>query len=439
MEPQLYTLSNGLRVVFVDTQAFPTLTTLLLIGAGSRYENAQTNGIAHFFEHMPFKGSEKYPSTYAISSTIEGLGGNFNAFTAKDHTGYWVKATSDHFPTIVELLSDILLHPLLKEDEIEREKGVIIEEMNMYEDSPAERVGEIFEQLLYLDHPLGYDILGTKETVTSFKRKDFLDYMNRFYYPQNVVLAVAGGLNDAESVGLGKDRSLKKYLSIIEKHFGNWKGNGETQLNTITEKQSAPQLVVRHKKTEQAHYCLGFRTFSFYDNRKYALSLLAALLGGGMSSRLFTEVREKRGLCYYISTGRQLYHDCGNIVTQAGVVNDVNKISESIRITLEEHKKVKKGEVEETEIKMAKALIKGRLLLSMEKSENVASFFGNDLVLRQDLELVEDVIKRIDDVTQQDVIDLANSIFTPSALNFSLVGPFDSEDIFHSAIDSVGL
>lgn len=439
MEPKLFTLSNGLRVVFVDTQAFPTLTTLLLIGAGSRYENSETNGIAHFFEHMPFKGSEKYPSTYAISSTIEGLGGNFNAFTAKDHTGYWVKATSDHFPTIVELLSDILLHPLLKDDEIEREKGVIIEEMNMYEDSPAERVGEIFEQLLYPHHPLGYDILGTKETVTSFKRKDFLAYMNRFYYPQNVVLAVAGGLNDAQSVGLGKDLSLKKYLGIIEKHFGGWTGKGAIELNAITETQSGPQLVVRHKKTEQAHYCLGFRTFSFYDERKYALSILAAVLGGGMSSRLFTEVREKRGLCYYISTGRQLYHDCGNIVTQAGVVNDENKIRESIVVTLEEHKKVKQGELKEEEMRMAKALIKGRLLLSMEKSENVASFFGNDLVLRQDIELVEDVIKRIDQVSREDVIELANVIFTPSALNFSLVGPFEKEDAFKTAIESVGL
>lgn len=439
MHPQQFTLSNGLRIIFVDTQAFPTLTTLLLIGAGSRYENTKTNGIAHFFEHMPFKGSEKFPSTYAISSTIEGLGGNFNAFTAKDHTGYWVKATSDHFPTIVELLADILLHPLLKDEEIEREKGVILEEMNMYEDSPAERVGEIFEQLLYPHHPLGYDILGTKETVTSFKRSDFLDYMNRFYYPENVVLAVAGGLNDAQSVGLGKDRPIKKYLDIIEQQFGGWNAKGEVKLNTIEESQNSPQIVVRHKKTEQAHYCLGFRTFSFHDNRKYALSVLAAILGGGMSSRLFTEVREKRGLCYYISTGRQLYHDCGNVVTQAGVVNDEKKIRESIYVTLMEHNKVKNGEVTEKEVEMAKALIKGRLLLSMEKSENVASFFGNDLVLRQDLEMVEEVIKNVDVVTKNDVVELANKIFIKEKLNFSLIGPFEKSEPFLDTIESAVL
>lgn len=433
MEPKLFTLPNGLRVVFIDTQAFPTLTTLLLIGAGSRYENAVNNGIAHFFEHMPFKGSKKYPSSFAISSTIEGLGGAFNAFTAKDHTGYWVKATNDNFPTVIDLLSDIVLNPLLIPEEIEREKGVIVEEINMYEDSPAERVEEIFEALLYKNHPLGYDILGTKETVNSFKRETFIEYMNRFYHPSNVVLVVAGGLGD-NSIGISDDEIKKLYLNTIEEKFGAWNHNTEATFVPLKEKQSKPQLVVRYKKTEQAHYCIGFRTFSFYDKRKYALSILAAILGGGMSSRLFIEVRERRGLCYYISTGRQLYHDVGNLVTQAGVVNNIDKVKESINVTLKEHTKMAKGDITDEEVVKAKALIKGRLLLSLEKSENVASFFGNELILRNELEKVEDVIENIDKVTREEVVSLAASLFTNENLNFSIIGPFKKKDDFESVL-----
>jgi predicted Zn-dependent peptidase len=433
MEPKLFTLSNGLRVVFVDTQAFPTLTTLLLIGAGSRYETKENNGIAHFFEHMPFKGSEKYPSSFAISSTIEGLGGAFNAFTAKDHTGYWVKATSDHFTTVIDLLSDILLRPLLVPEEIEREKGVIVEEINMYEDSPAERVGEIFETLLYQDHPLGYDILGTKETINSFKKETFTNYMKRFYHPSNVVLVVAGGLGD-NSIGISDEDIKKLYLNTIEEKFGRWNHNKDEVFVPIKETQTKPELIVRFKKTEQAHYCLGFRAFSFYDKKKYALSVLAAILGGGMSSRLFIEVRERRGLCYYISTGRQLYHDVGNIVTQAGVVNDIGKIKESIELTLKEHKKIKDGEVTEEELVKAKALIKGRLLLSLEKSENVASFFGNELILRKELEQIDDVVASIDKVTRADITALASEIFTNENLDFSIIGPFEKEDEFKSVL-----
>lgn len=429
MEPELYTLPNGLRVVFVDTKTFPTITTLLLIGAGSRYETKENNGIAHFFEHMPFKGSKKYPSSYAISSTIEGLGGAFNAFTSKDHTGYWVKATSDHFDTVIDILSDVLLNPLLQPDEIEREKGVIVEEINMYEDTPAERVGELFELLLYKNSPLGYDILGTKETVTSFTKDTFTQYMNRFYFPKNVVLVVAGGLSNGKS-----KKTIQHYLDLINEKFGNWNGKKTLDFERVTEIQTAPQSIVKTKKTEQAHFCLGFRTFSFFDSRKYALSLLSAILGGGMSSRLFMEVRERRGLCYYISTGRQLYYDVGNMVTQAGVVNDVTKVKEAVEVTLIEHKKIAKGEVREEELVKAKELIKGRLLLSMEKSENIASFFGNDLVLRDKIESVKEVVDKLEKVSLDQIVSLAEEIFRPEKLNFSIIGPFENKKEFDSIL-----
>lgn len=425
MQPTLTTLKNGLRVLFVDTHAFPTLTTLLLIGAGSRYETEENNGIAHFFEHMPYKGSKKYPSSFIISSTIEGMGGAFNAFTAKDHTGYWVKGTANHFPQIIDILSDILLHPLLDPTEIEKEKGVIVEEINMYEDTPTDRVGEIFETLMYPKSPLGYDIVGSKETVTSFTRDTFTSYMERFYHPKNVVLVVAGGFQ--------KD-AQREYLKLIEEKFGDWNGQASATFDKVSENQSKPALLMRKKPTEQAHFCLGYRAFSFFDERKHALNVLSTILGGGMSSRLFMEVREKHGLCYYISTGRQLYHDVGNIVTQAGVVNDVEKMKKAIELTIAEHETLKHELVPEDELIRAKESIKGRLLLSLEKSENVAGFFGQELILRDVVESVEQSMADIDAVTASAIKTLSQELFIPKNLNISLISPFDESIDLESVV-----
>jgi predicted Zn-dependent peptidase len=374
MDPKIITLKNGLRVIVVESASFPTVTTQLLVGAGSRYETKENNGIAHFFEHMAFKGSKKYPSSCVISSTIEGEGGVFNAFTAKDHTGYWIKALSEDFPVVIDVLSDMVLNPLLDKGEIEREKGVIAEEINMYEDNPARKVGEVLDTLLYPDNPLGYDIAGTKDIVDTFNRKTFTDYIDTHYHAKNAVLVVAGGV-----------KYIKGFNELIEEKFANWHGGVKSTFEKVIEKQSAPQIIVRTKKTEQAHFCLGYRTFSQYDKRRYVLSVLSTILGGGMSSRLFMEVREKRGLCYYISTGRELYEDVGNLVTQAGVTNDLEKVKESIRVIIAEHNKIAKGDLKQEELYKAKELLKGRLMLSLEDSSNVASFYGNKMLLENEV------------------------------------------------------
>lgn len=420
------TLPNGLRVIMVDTNAFPTLTTLLLVGAGSRYENENNNGIAHFLEHMFFKGSKKYPNTFIISSILEGMGGVFNAFTSKDHTGYWIKSTNEHFEKVLDVLSDMLLNPLLLEEEINREKGTIVEEINFYEDTPYRRVSEYFEELLYKGNALGYDIAGTKKTVTSFTRQTFTDYLGSLYHPKNAVLVIAGGLNMKKSI----DAKTNNYLSIIEEKFGNWNGKISADYVKVAESQTKPQILVHYKKTEQAHFCLGFRTFSFFDKRRYALSILSTILGGGMSSRLFMQVRERKGLCYYISTGREFYHDVGNIVTQAGVTNNIEKIKEAVSTIFIEHKKVMKGDISKEELKKAKELLKGRMLLSLEDSSNVASYFGVKKILENGMETPEEVIKKLESVTEEEVRELANQIFTPKTLNFAIVGPFEEND-FH--------
>jgi len=421
MNPKTFTLKNGLQVIFVDTKTFPTLTTLLLVGAGSRYETEKNNGIAHFFEHMAFKGSKKYPNSFVISSTVEGFGGVFNAFTSKDHTGYWIKATTEHFGTMIDVISDMIQTPKLLFEEIEREKGVIREEINMYEDMPQRKVGEIFENLLYPDHPLGYDIAGTKETVTSFNRNTFVDYMNSLYHPNNAVLVVAGGLQ-----GLTLDEG--QTLRIIEEKFGSWKSGVKSDFIKVKEKQDKQRILVHYKKTEQAHFCLGFPTFGINDKRRRILSVLITILGGGASSKLFQEVREKKGLCYYISTGAEQYLETGSIVTQAGIAKDVEKVKIAVKATLVEHDNMTKGLFSNEDIIRAKEMLKGRLLLSMEDSFNIAHFFGNKKLLESKTETPEEIIKEILAVTKEQIVDLAKEIFTKDKLNFAIIGPFEEKD-----------
>ena len=444
MKPQEFTLKNGLRVIFVDTKTFPTLTTLLLVGAGSRYENEKNNGIAHFFEHMAFKGSQKYPNSFVISSTVEGFGGVFNAFTSKDHTGYWIKATTEHFETMIDVIADMIQTPRLLPEEIEREKGVIKEEINMYEDTPQRKVGEIFENLVYPDHPLGFDIAGTKEIVQSFNRLTFIDYINSLYHPNNAVLVVAGGLSNLSEKARyrkffdGKQQTAKnlitspfsEYLNIIEEKFGNWKSGNKLSFIKIKESQTKPQILIKYKKTEQAHFVLGYRSFGFNDERKYIISLLATILGGGMSSRLFIQVRERRGLCYYISSGSESYDDCGSFITQAGVTNNLEKVKLAIKTVLEEHEKIKSGDIKSEELLKAKEMIKGRLMLSMEDSMHVASFFGTKKILQNKIISPEEIIAKIESVTPQEIATLAKEIFIPKNLNFALIGPFEQKDFY---------
>jgi predicted Zn-dependent peptidase len=431
MKPVVTTLSNGLKTILIDTKAFPSMTAILLFRAGSRYENKKNNGIAHFFEHMPFKGSRRYPSFFEISSVLEGLGAVHNAYTSKDHTAYWIKAPTEDFSVVINVLSDMILHPLLKSDEIEREKGVIVEEINMYEDSPQRKVGDLFENLLYGKTPLGMDTTGTKETVTKFTRKTFTDYMSSLYHPENAVFVVAGGLQGQISNLKSQSQisNLKTFLDPIQEKFGGWNSKGTASFEKVKENQKKPETLIRYKKTEQTHYSLGFRTFPFDDPRRHALSVLTTVLGGGSSTRLFIEVRERRGLCYYISSGRELYQDVGYMTTQAGVTNNLEKIKESISVILGEHRKITQGKLHKGEVSRAKEIIKGRFLLSMEDSSNVASWHGTKYILEGKVEQVEDVIHEIEKVTEDEVVELAKEIFRPERLNLALIGPYEKKDL----------
>jgi len=418
MNIQSAKLSNGLTTLLIDTGSFPTITMMVLVGAGSRYENKKNNGIAHFFEHMAFKGSQKYPSSYDISSTIEGFGGQFNAFTSKDHTGYWVKAPNEYFETVSSVLSDMILHPLLVPGEIEREKGVIVEEINMHQDVPAQKVSDVFDELIFEGHPLSYDIAGTPKTVRSFTKKTFTDYLSSYYHPSNTTIVVAGGL-----------KNIQKYTNTITEDFGRWEDHKKKEASKYTFDQSSPQISVKTNSGEQAHICVGYRAFAFTDPRRYPLSALSTILGGGMSSRLFLEVRERRGLCYYISTGRDLYDDTGYVVTQAGVSPDKKKVNEAIKVIIGEHMRIADGHISNTDIDRAKALLKGRLLLSLEDSHTVASLYGTRKLLYGDMPEIAEILSSIDEVSKEQIISVAKDLFVENGMNIAAVGPIEAGDI----------
>jgi len=410
MKHTLRTLKNGLRTIVVDTGAFPSCTALLLVGTGSRNENKKNNGIAHFFEHMAFKGSAQYPTSMDLAQTVEGFGGVFNAFTSKEYTGYWIKGPVGHVNTMLDVLSDMIQSPILASEEIEREKGVIVEEINMYEDQPQRRIAELYEQMLFPNSSLGYDITGSKETVRSFTRKTFQDFLHNFYAANNAVLIVAGGIGN------------NGYEKEIESTFGNWRKATISSYVPFTEKQTK-RVKVFHKKTEQAHWILGYPSFSLFDERRYAQNILAAVLGGGMSSRLFSELREKRGLCYYIASGTDMYLDTGTYYTRAGVPTDPAKVIDALSITIEEQKKVAQN-ISEDELKRAKELMKGHFLLSLEDSFDMAYFMGKRVLFEKETRTPQEILKKIDMVTKAEVMQLAKEILNEERMHIALIGPF---------------
>lgn len=422
-------LPNKLRVVYIDTESFPSLTTLLLVKAGSRYETPENNGIAHFFEHMAFKGSKKYTSAKILAEMIEGRGGLFNAYTTDDHTGYYVKSPVEEAETVIDVLGDMIQHPLLSDEEIQKEKGVIVQEINMYEDMPQSTVYELFEKMMFEGHPLGYKIIGSKKTVTEATRKTFTDYIDEWYHPANATLVLAGGLSSSKL-------SHADISKLVHKRFASWKDVETPSVVQYTSQQTGQLLHVEYKKSEQAHFCLGYRTFSFKDDRKYILKVLSAVLGMGMTSRLFLEVREKRGLCYSVHTYTEHYEDTGYMATYAGVEPHAEKIQEALRVVAHEHARLTTELVPADELDRAKELIKGRLILSLEDTYNVASMFGTRMLFQNGEFDMNAYIKKIQAVTPEEVRDLAAEIFRDEARVCALIGPYKSPKLLADVLAS---
>jgi len=405
-------LPNGLTVISVPMPSFESATALILVGAGSRYETKKNNGISHFLEHMAFKGTKARPTYMEIAGLIDGIGGEFNAFTSKEYTGYYVKAGKNNIEIIVDLLSDMIQSSLLDAKEIEKEKGVIMEEINLYEDTPMRHIGDIFERLLYGDVPLGWDTAGEKDIIRSLKREDFVAYMKSLYSPDNMTIVFAGGIETK-----AMEKLAKKYLGSLTKFK-------TAKALPVKEDQSKPQATVKHKKTEQAHLALGVRTVANNHKDKYALNVLASILGGGMSSRLFSEVREKRGLAYYVRTSSDHYTDAGSLVVTAGI--DPTRIDEAIQVIVSELADIRdeRKPISDEELRKAKEYLKGHLVLELEDSRSVSIYYASQQMLDKEIKNPDDSLRKVDQVTKADVIRVAKKYLTDKTLNFAVIGNF---------------
>lgn len=412
----LSTLKNGLRLITVPMPQVESVTVMVGIGAGSRFETRRLNGLSHFIEHMAFKGTRKRPSTLAIASEIEGVGGFFNAYTDKEYTGYFIKLAAKHRQLAFDVLADMLTNSLLDREEIEREKGVISQEINMRDDVPMTRVFIDFERLIYGDNPMGWDTAGEKEIIQKIRRQDFLTYLKKLYYPQNMVVAIAGNIN------------LKDAKNLTKQYFHSLSKAGQKRVVPIGISQKAPRLKLTTKKTEQAHFCLGMPGYSLSDKRRWPVNVLTAILGGGMSSRLFLEIRERRGLAYYVSSEAAFQTDSGYLINRAGV--KLEKIDEAIKVVLEQLKLLTSRKVTLKELTKVKEMIKGSVVLSLEDSKNVAERYTLQQVLENKIRTPEQTLALIDKVSPDDVLRAALDLFKPEKLNLALVGPFKDKSRF---------
>ncbi|MFA6973803.1 MAG: pitrilysin family protein [Parcubacteria group bacterium] len=403
------TLKNGLRILTVPMKDTQTATVAVMVGVGSRYEKGREAGLSHFIEHMMFKGTTKRPTTLSISEELDAIGGEFNAFTSKDVTMYYAKADAKHFATALDVISDMYLNSKMEAEEIEREKGTIIQELNMYEDTPMRTVGDLFEGLLYPDNAIGLDIVGNKKTIQAFKQKDFLDYMRRFYVANDTVVCVAGKIEE------------KKIIQQIKEAFVVMKKGQKPHAEKVVENQKTPKVKIRFKKTDQTHLIIGNRAYAENHKDRFVLSLLAIILGGNMSSRLFIEVRERRGLAYRVHTDIENYKECGYVATQAGVEH--KNLEEALKVILGEYKKIATQKVSEKELQKAKDYIKGRGVMGFEASDEVAMFFIGQELKKKKIMTLEEIFAKIDKVTAEDILRVAKDIFKNKTLNLAVIGP----------------
>lgn len=415
-------LGNGLTIIEVPSHDAESVVVDFFVKTGSRSETLKENGISHFLEHFLFKGTKKYPTALAISSLIDSIGGEMNANTGKEHTQYYIKAASKHLPLIFEVLTDMVQNPLLDPVELEREKGVIVEEINMYKDTPMYEIDNILEQTMWPNDVLGRDIAGTKESVTKFTTEMFAGYINRHYQTSNMILGVSGKYNQS----ILNKLIVKHWQKYPRKRFYGWE--------RVADKQSKPRLRLQFKETEQAHLSIGFKGFAYGDKRTAAQSVLSAILGGGMSSRLFMEVRERRGLGYYVRASGGAYQDTGVFNIGAGV--QVGKIQEAIKVIGSELKKIKSDLVGDKELQKAKDYIKGKSILALEDNQVRLDWFMESAAFKPKIEIPTDAFKKIDAVTSADIQKAARDLFQNKKMTLAIIGPYKNEKIFKKLLNA---
>ena len=415
------TLKNGLRVITVPQPGNMAATVLVMVEAGSKYEQREINGLSHFLEHMCFKGTTNRPTAMDIAGELDGLGAEYNAFTSHEWTGYFAKVEKNHATKAIDLISDLYLNPTFDAAEIEKEKGVIIEELNMYEDMPQRKIGDIFMHLLYGDQPAGWDVGGEKDIIRKLTKEDFVKYRALHYLPEATIVVVAGAFDEAAA------------LAQIEKLFGAMPAGSKGGKLPVKEQQSKPEITLKFKESDQTHLMLGFRAFSMFDKRRFVLEVLSDILGGGMSSRLFQKVREELGAAYYVRAGVDLYTDHGYIAAGAGVEH--SKLKLVIQTIVSEFRRLTTEPVSEKELARAKSHLAGNLLLGLETSDSLATYCGSQEILKKTITTPDEIVSAINAVTAAEIQTLAKELFTANALNLAMIGPHKEKGEFEALVN----
>jgi predicted Zn-dependent peptidase len=414
-------LPNGLRLISVPSANTNAVTVLALVGTGSKYETKEISGISHFLEHLQFKGTAKRPTQMDVFTAIDELGGISNAFTGQEYTGYYVKAQSGKFAAAVDLVADMFLNATLPAGEIEKERGTIIEELNMFYDHPMRHIWTVWGQALYGDQPAGWDIGGVEETVGKITREQLVAYRASNYVAQNTILCVSGKFDQKDAFGLA------------QKYFGDFTTKAPGGKAPVVERQAKPEVLIYKKDTKQTQVALGVRAFDLFHPRRYALELMEVILGGMWSSRLNEEVRVKRGLVYDVHTELATDPDTGSLAATANL--DSSRLDEGIKVILGEFKKMRDTPVPEAELQKAKDHYIGKSSIILESSHAKGMFYCEQELLEGKIAEPEEIYEKISKVTAQDIRAVANEIFTPAKLNLALIGPYDDKSRFENLLD----
>jgi len=419
MQYQRTTLSNGLRLLTAPMDGMRSASIALIFTVGSRYETLSHAGISHFIEHMVFKGSQHYPTARHISETIEGVGGVFNGSTDKELTMYTARVPGEQLPTVMEVLADMVRRPILAPDELEKERSVIIEELSSTRDDPQEWVGLLIDEVMWPGLPLGRDDAGFIETVSRLQQHDLQDYLNEFYRPNSLIISVAGNI-DTDQV-----------IALTERLFGDWEaGQHKSWVESLPPRDAVPVAVIQ-KDTEQANICLGTLGIAYTSPDYYAFMLTNAILGEGMSSRLFQTIREEQGLAYDIGSYFNSYAETGNFVVSAGV--DPAQIEPALRAIIGELTRISQRPVPEDELNRIKAYIRGSIILGLEGTAQVASWLGSQEYSRGRIIPVDDLVAKIDAVTADDILRIAQHCFATEWRRLAVIGPYESGSAEHFA------
>ena len=412
MEYKKITLDNGLKIITCPMPHTRSVSVLFFVMAGSCYEQDGVAGISHFIEHMCFKGTSKRQTSHEISEAIEGVGGIMNGGTDREITSYWCKLASQHFEMAVDVIIDLLRNPLFRAEDVDKERQVIIEEINMSLDSPQQRVGMIFDELMWPGKPMGRDVAGSKETVNATTREQMLQYLNSAYTPDNMLVSIAGNFETAKAV------------ELLRQATADWQKGIAPEYRESKVEQAGPRTRIEYRETEQVNLVLGVEAPSIFHPDRFAVDLLSMMLGEGMSSRLFTEIREKLGLAYDIHSYVEHFRETGVFVVQAGI--DPEQTEKALQAILSQLSLVRDG-ISEGELKKAREMAKGRLLLSMENSRNVAGWYGAQEVLTGKIMMIDEVTQIIGNITLEDIKRVAGDLFTTERLNLAIVGPIKDD------------